>query len=719
MNRIPAAHIREDKTIQSISDHVTGTAKLAKLFADRFSAGTHAYLCGLLHDIGKYSDSFQRRIYEGGERVDHSSAGAQVLKERFEEIGFLLAYCVAGHHGGLPDGGSLIDAPDEPTLNGRLKRKLDVFERFKADIKFNAHTADMMLPIRPIGNIGFSLSFFIRMLFSCLVDGDRLDTECFMQNGKSRVHFDTIGGLSFKLDRFLSGFADSGKKINQKRSEILRCCIDNSEGARGLYTLTVPTGGGKTISSMAFALKHAKRHNMDRVIYVIPYNSIIEQNAAVFKHILGDENVLEHHSNFSYDNSKDNIDRHRLAAENWDMPVIVTTTVQFFESLFSNKPSKCRKLHNIANSVVIFDEAQMFPVPYLIPCIRAIADLVYNYRITAVLCSATQPALGDFFPKELMIRELCGNTEELTAFFKATQIAYLGETKDQELAGRLNDEKQVLCIVNTRKQAQNLFRLLDAEGAYHLSTFMYPRHRKWVLKRIRRRLLEGLPCRVVSTSLIEAGVDVDFPVVYRAEAGLDSVIQAAGRCNRERMRVSGPVYVFRPEMEYRKHTPSMLKRPQEIARSIAAQFEDISSLEAISAYFTQLYKSEGGGLDEKNIVRDLECGYENGLSFPFAKVAEEFNLIENTTYSIIIPANYDARELIGRLKNGERSRELLRRIQQFAVNVYSCNYNVLYGSGSIMPLDENAQLAVLVDRGRYNIKTGLDASADMGVGVFV
>ncbi len=477
------------------------------------------------------------------------------------------------------------------------------------------------------------------------------------------------------------------------------------------------------MASLAFALKHAKKHKMDRVIYVIPYNSIIEQNASKFKEILGEENVLEHHSSFSYDDEKGEpqtdklIVKQRLATENWDMPVIVTTNVQFFESAFANKTSKCRKLHNIANSVIIFDEAQMLPTQYLLPCVRAIAELVHNYNCTAVLCSATQPALGGLFPKELISCELCDNISELYEYFKRTKIIALGELEDAELAKRLNTESRALCIVNTRKQAQNIFKLLKNDGSYHLSTLMYPRHRKDILQEIKKRLKDGLPCRVISTSLIEAGVDVDFPVVYRAEAGLDSEIQAAGRCNREGKQRESPVYIFKPSEEYRCHMPDMLKRPTEITRSISNRFTDISSPEAISAYFLELYTVEGTGLDRNKIVDSFEHGFEKGMSFPFEKIASEFKLIDNSTFSIIIPYGNKAMELVQRLRRGERSRTLLRQIQQYTVNVYKNNYDALYGAGSIEPLD--AEIAVLLDMKKYNPKTGLDANADRGVGVFV
>lgn len=718
MDKPFAAHTKE-ASVQTIKEHLLGTAEKCKEFGQTFRSGENAYLCGIFHDIGKYSDKFQKRIYEEGNPVDHSTAGAVEIYKCLPRTGILLSYCISGHHTGLPDGGSRFDTADEATLYGRLKKELEPYSVYKSDLEFEFSNIKPTLPIRPIGKGGFSVSFYIRMLFSCLADSDFLDTENYMQGDKERGGFESIDELNQKFDKFIYHMKAPESSINKVRADILSQCIEKACGEKGLYTLTIPTGGGKTISSLAFALKHAREYKQQRIIYVIPYNSIIEQNAAVFKDILGAENVLEHHSNYSYDNVQENeqADKYNLASENWDVPVIVTTTVQFFESLFSNKASKCRKLHNIANSIIIFDEAQLFPLPYLKPCIHAISELVYNYGSSVVLCSATQPKLTDLFPKEISVKEIYNETEKVFLCFKRTKIIFTGELQDTDLAQRLNEEKQVLCIVNTRKHAQNVFDLLNGDGCYHLSTLMYPKHRKEILKEIRERLKESLPCRVISTSLIEAGVDVDFPVVYRAEAGLDSVIQAAGRCNREATKKEGTVYVFKPAKEYRKQMPDMLKRPAEITNIIAHQFSDISSPEAISSFFSELYKVGVNHLDVKKIVNRFETGMERDFSFPFAEIAAEFHLIETATRPIIITRTDEADKLVQRLKIGEKNRNLMREIQQYSVNVYEYNYNSLYRSGSIQALDE--ELAVLIDESKYSDKTGLDISDDIGIGIFV
>lgn len=726
MNRELAAHISDDGRIQTIKDHLEKTAETAKAFAGCFGAGEDAYLCGLIHDIGKYSEAFQKRIYkESKKRVDHSGAGAVELKKRFGSRGRILAYCVAGHHTGLPDGGTSSDTEDEPTLCGRLQRELEPYNQFQYDIEIPS----LIKPELNFADAGvFTYPFYIRMLYSCLVDADFLDTETFMQGEVRKPVYEDLDALSIKMD---TKIAELNKKtaaalhnpapsqndiLNIKRGEILQCCIDGAEAKRGLFTLTVPTGGGKTLSSLAFALKHAVKHGMQRIIYVIPYNSIIEQNAKVFEDVMGTRNVLQHHSGIDYNDSEGNIFAYkRLATENWDMPIVVTTAVQFFESLFANKSSSCRKLHNITDSVIIFDEAQLLPIQYLKPCTMAIAELVTNYGCTVVLCSATQPALSRFLGR-LEIRELYGQAREAFFAFKRAAIRFIGELDDDTLAQRINEERQVLCVVSTRKQAQAVFARIKEEGTYHLSTFMVPVHRQAVLAEIRQRLKDKKPCRVISTSLIEAGVDVDFPVVYRAEAGLDSLIQAAGRCNREGKQPEiCPVYVFKPETKYR--LPAMLERPIGVMRSIANQFDDATSFEAIEAYFNELYDVQGDGVDSKNIVKRFEKG-RGSMNFPFASVAKDFKLIDENTRPVVIPYDEKAKGMIEKLKAGERTRELLRGIQPYTVNVYPQNFKMLKNGGWLDLLDDELDekrdegLAVLTNMEKYSDKTGLDAFSD-------
>lgn len=709
----------DDGTEQSVLQHRQGTVALAERFANRFGDGEYGRICAWLHDAGKYTEAFQKRIRGANIHVDHSTAGAQIVHKMIPGMGMWLAYCIAGHHGGLPNGGNPTDTQAEVTLSGRLKRNVEDYSAF-----YDENTLPPLpqkQPFQPLYKAGFSVSFFIRMVYSCLVDADYLDTESFMKGGctgraQNQVALEC---LKDKLDQKLKTFAGATKPIYVKRNEILQNCMDAAASDKGLFSLTVPTGGGKTWSSLAFALRHAIRNGMDRVIYVIPYTSIIEQNAGEFKSVLGEENVLEHHSNFDFDEDREDdvLKMQKLATENWDMPVIVTTNVQFFESLFACKSSRCRKLHNIANSVVIFDEAQMLPTEYLLPCVRAIAELVANYRCTAVLCSATQPALQPFFPPNMPIHEICRNTRELYDFFRRTCLVYRGTMDNQMLAEEMGQAQQALCIVDNRKQARDLYQLLEGEGCFHLSTLMYPAHRKRVIKEIKERLKNEKPCKVVATRLIEAGVDVDFPVVYRAMAGLDSLVQAAGRCNREGKREVSDVFVFDPEEQY-ANRPHAQERPLKAAQFVMRHYEDLLSPEAIHAYFTELYKVEGPeGLDMPKIVDELESSWqEYGFFCNFPEIAEKFELIDQKTKPVIIAKEDCVKQWVRELEKGPNFK-LLRSLQPYAATTYQHEFDGLRNAGAITYIC--GETAVLLDDEKYSEQTGLDALTSSGIGFII
>lgn len=709
------AHISEDKMRkQTILEHATGTAKRAGEFASAFGCREWGYHCGMLHDLGKYSLKFQQRLL-GGAITDHATAGAQ---EVYAKKNIAAAYCIAGHHSGLLDGGNAADVGGEATLLGRMQKKLEDYSAFQKEIEIPTFPAPN---IRVLGTQRISRSFFIRMLFSCLVDADYLDTEHFMSDGEAvREGFDTMEQLFERLyqkriERWISNTDEN--TVNGRRSLILKACLEMGREQQGVYQLTVPTGGGKTISSLAFALRHAIEHHLDRVIYVIPYNSIIEQNAAVFRDILGRKNVLEDHCNVTYEDADDEsmeIRRLKLATENWNCPVVVTTNVQFFESLFSHKTSKCRKLHNMANSVIIFDEAQMLPVNYLKPCIQAISELVYNYHSTAVLCTATQPSLQSIFPIELPIREICPDIKGQYEFFRRTNIRWEGELSEEQLVSRLQGLKQVLCVLNSRKRVQRVFGKLEGEGMFHLSTYMYPIHRKRVLKEIRNHLEKKLPCKVVATSLVEAGVDFDFQTVYRELAGMDSVIQAAGRCNREgkRKREDCETVVFTLEKEDSIRLPQTLKQPITAAQQIVEEYEDVASLDAISAYFHRLYRFKGEqGLDAKNILGQL-----GEKSIPFATVGKQFQLIETDTVPILIDQEPEALELVERIRRGECSRNLVREASQYCVNVYRNDFEKMNGAGDLEMLDLGFYR--LRNPKQYSVEMGLEIQTDRGDAIF-
>lgn len=605
------AHISEDYSReQTVYEHLTGTAELAKQFAAAFGAEEDGYLLGLLHDIGKYSDAFQHRL-DGGVRVDHSTAGAK--EACAHGVGYL-ALAIAGHHGGIPNFGSRADTKNDATLSGRLKRDLEPYDDWKTEVT--------LPPVKPFNmrefNTGFRLSFYIRMLFSCLVDADFIDTETFMDGALApRGNYDALPALLDRLETYIAPWYPPKTELNRKRCAILDACkASGSTAAPGVYTLTVPTGGGKTTAAMAFALTAAVQNCMSRVIYAAPYTSIIDQNADTFEKIFGTENVIEHHSSAEYlfsESPNPAEYRKMLAAENWDAPVIATTTVQLFESLFASKPARCRKLHNLSNSVLILDEVQTLPMPYLKPFTAALAELARKYGVIVVLC---------------------------------------------------------------------------------------PAHRKARIKEIRERLKIGLPCRVVSTSLIEAGVDVDFPRVYREEAGLDSVLQAAGRCNREGKRPldESLVTVFAVQSTT---PPPYMRQPAAAMKNISKRMEDITSLAAIRAYFEfyrDLYGKED--LDREKIL----IAFENEM-LPFASVAEKVRVIESCTTPVYIPID-QGEALVEQLYRGERSRTLFRKLGQYSVNVYPQQLAALREAGAVQSIDGGA-LYVLADPRRYDSALGL------------
>jgi CRISPR-associated helicase Cas3/CRISPR-associated endonuclease Cas3-HD len=695
---------------QELKEHLKNVSAKSGEFAQKFNHKNFGEIIGLFHDLGKYSNEFQKRL-SGGRKVDHATAGAIELAARFNKpFGEkILAYCTIGHHSGLPDTGSVADSS---SFFGRIKKTLPDYSAYATDWKNDEPELQhgFNLQIEQPEKMPFSLAFLTRMLFSCLVDADWLDTEIFMGGGKGRGEFLPLTRLPEKFNAYIAEFANPTTEINKKRSEILNECIAKAGADKGFYRLTVPTGGGKTLSSMAFALNHAVNNNQDRIIYTIPYTSIIEQNAQVFREIFGDENILEHHSNYIFekagetDISADETEKKlKFASENWDAPVIITTNVQFFESLFANKPSKCRKLHNIANSVIILDEAQMLPVDYLKPCMCALEELVKYYNCTVVLCTATQPALDGY--TDIAPVEIISNPRELEKFFKRVEVENIGKRSDDELAEELSEQQKVLVIVNTKKHAKELcHRLQDEDGMYHLSSLMCPAHRKKKIAEIKERLAEhpDLPTRVISTQLIEAGVDIDFPCVYRSSAGLDSIIQSAGRCNRNGKLSHGAVKVFETTESYGK-PKGYLQRTAQIGSSIIKDFDDPICAEAILKYFQQLYSIEE--TDKKNILQSFTMAEDGSENFEYKTVAQNFNLIEQNTKSIIVPYDDKAKNLIAKLKNSPFPKSCLKQLQPYTVNLYEKDYNVLQNKGVLCSINDIVD--ILADNNRYDEKEGL------------
>ena len=720
------AHVREssdgNKEYQTVAEHLIGTAKLCCNFAAAFGAEVDGHLAGLTHDIGKCTEEFQNRLLNDGPVVDHATAGAMACAKQGNRY---VAACVAGHHGGLPDFGNMrTTRKDDGTFYGRLLKGRDEQRLERCGESGITIPPPMVSAAKKLSPL--QASFWTRMLYSCLVDADYLNTEQFMNGERGRGGYDDLPTLLARLQAHIKPWQQQPKtELNRLRCDILNTCLDAGSKPKGVYTLTVPTGGGKTVSSLAFALRHAVKHEMSRVIYVIPYTSIIDQNAQVFRDILGSGNVLEHHFGVQFDLSDgataEDIQK-TLATENWDMPVVVTTAVQFFESMYAARSSRCRKLHNLTNSVIIFDEAQMLPLPHLRPCVAAIASLAEQFRSTVVLCTATQPSLGDLlrtYAPSCPVTELCPQTAALYDRFRRVTFRQAGTLTDEALAEQLSDQRQVLCIVNSRKEAQSIYTLLPPEGSYHLSTLMIPAQRQTLLGEIRERLRQGEPCRVVSTSLIEAGVDVDFPAVYRELAGLDSVMQAAGRCNREgKHPVEGSLVTI---FERTELPPLLFRSAIGAAREALGDDSDPAAPETMARYFHCLRGLTGDALDKQGVIKAFTHGIE-GCEFPFRTVAEKFHLIDQNTYTIYIPYGEGA-ALLRRLQDGECSKSLYRKLSRYAVSVYDKHYQALYDAGALMTAREIPTLdddsAILTDLTLYSETMGLSLEPETGKAEFI
>ncbi len=686
------AHSIDSKNLsdwQILEEHLLEVAKLAEEFAGIFGAGEWGRLAGLWHDIGKYSNEFQKKLYDANGiechletkpgRVIHSQAGGHLAQNTMHGgMERIFCWLIMGHHAGLAD--YPVDITGAKALEPKMRapeESFDILDRVPDDIKKQE-------PLQPPKILldGADYSLFIRMLFSCLVDADFLDTEAFMDHNRKRLRlqqYPPVEQLLTSFDYYMDEMCRNAEdtEINRIRSEVLNLCRTAAEKEPGVFSLTVPTGGGKTFSSLAFALRHAKESKKRRIIYVIPYTSIIEQTAAVFRQIPGFKNVvLEHHSNvLNDDESKESV-RSRLAAENWDVPLIVTTSVQFFESLYACKTSRCRKLHNIAESVVIFDEAQCLPPEYLRPAVFAVRELVRHYGVTAVLCTATQPVLTktesfDFNFREgfELVTEIIDDPSLLSDSLSRVEIerfADLTPVSYEQIAESIIAEgKSLLCIVNRKNDARVLTGLLPEEQTIHLSTNMCAEHRSQIFEEIEKRLkADAKPLLVISTSLVEAGVDLDFPVVYRALAGLDSIAQAAGRCNREgKLSTFGKTVVFVPEKQ-----PAYVQSAASITQSYLEEDKLIKIFqpETFDSYFKERFFQLGEAmLDENNILGLLPKHLDN---IYFRTAADKFRLIDdNWQRSLIVPFG-ESPELVNQLVSWD-VRSLLRKLQRYTVNV--------------------------------------------------
>ena len=699
------SHVRQtDFATQPNSEHLKGVAELAAKFAEEFGMAEWGRILGLLHDKGKEKKTFQQHIIkesgldpnikvEGDYR--HAYVGALIAKKLFPNLHLLMDNALMGHHRGLYDDGDMKEV---------MKMEMP------HDVSIENIDAQLVIPYKGKPQ---DLHHLQRMLYSCLVDADYLDTEAFMQPEQStlRGKHDSLASLEEKLEAYLDRLKKDAPdtEVNRIRNEVQQCCIKESVKEPGFYSLTVPTGGGKTLSSVLWAIKHAVRNNLNRIIIAIPYTSIITQTASVLRNIFGEENVLEHHSNVDRSklNDKELANWLKLATENWDYPIIVTTNVQFFESLFSNKPSDCRKLHNIAKSVLIFDEVQTLPIAFLQPIIDTFDTLKRMFGTSILFTTASQPVLSGkimgtnpfvSFEGLSEIREIIPQEANLHNRLRRVEIIFDNERKDyNEIAEQLAKHQRVLCIVNTRNDAKEIFTRLPQEGiCLHLSRMMCPDHVREAIAKVKNALNnpDNSIIRVVATQLIEAGVDIDFPVVFRQEAGLDSILQAAGRCNREGKLENGETFVF----GLQKSLPPGFMTQTNNARLSMDKKHDWFSPEAMEAYFRQLY-SRVDSFDKANI-KDLL--YKKEIQFETA--ASKFQLIDDNTTSVIVNWK-NSMDLVERLKNEGVTYTLTKALSQYSVNVRNNELKKLTDAGAIEEVLEG--IYVVSDPLFYDKKIGL------------
>ena len=681
-----------------LRDHLEGVGEKAREFAAPFGAGNVAYLAGLLHDVGKFSSGFQRYLHacyeaemhhlKGPSRgPDHSSAGSVVAQVAWKDgdsersLGRMVAWPIAAHHAGLSDLAALeerlVRMAKDPLVGEAVKTAGVGLSGLQSLLQNRPECAD--LP----GSL--AREFFVRMLLSTLVDADRLDTEAWRQPQKATQRlreFPAISTLSQIVDSKQTELIAKAEptEVNRARQEIYLNVLEHVPEKQGFFRLSVPTGGGKTRTALSFAVHHAEFHGLRRIVFALPYMTITEQVAAELRGIVGSDTVLEHHSGLEV---KEEEDRQRswayLAAENWDAPIIVTTTVQLFESLFSNRPGKLRKIHRLAGAVIVLDEAQTLPVPLLDPILDVLSELVQRYHVSVVLSTATQPALDEQlgFPSLANVRELAPEPERY--FRNLKRVCYENTTEVawswNHVAQEMRKAGQVLCIVNTKKHARQLFQTLGDKTAVHLSTNMCPAHRRERFNEISKRLQDGIPCRVVSTQLIEAGVDLDFPVLMRALGPLDSIVQAAGRCNREgTLPQPGRVLIFKPE----EHTlpPGVYKVAAQLGESLLQQGVNLDEPATFERYFGELYRT----LVERD-ARGIQALRER---FNYSEVAERFRMIADSTVPVVIRSylSEKAQQVLKR----EITRGTMRILQPSLVTIYEREVASYEREGLIAPI---------------------------------
>ena len=707
------SHIRlnssgEVESIQSNEEHLSGVANLAERFANEFGMGSWGRVLGLLHDKGKERKAFQDYIKKNSgydstiqypTEHTHAFVGGVIAKSLYGKAATdLLCNQIVSHHTGLHD---------YYEMDGILNKEIPLGVNQSVE-KIGLNKPPFALDLKDFNHLS-------RMLFSCLVDADYLDTELFMdeESARKRINDIKLESLLPLLETYIDNLqtCSAESEVNAIRRIVQERCVSTADMAKGFYSLTVPTGGGKTLSSLVWALRHAVHNGMKRIIIAIPYTSIIVQTASILKKIFGEESVLEHHSNFDPQSLKGKEMQHKakLATENWDYPIVVTTNVQLFESMFSNKPSDCRKLHNIVNSVIILDEVQTLPTDYLQPIVDALKSYQRMFGISVLFTTASQPVLSGLI-------EGCNPQAEFQGIDNITEIIpkeyalhdrlrrvrldidNTGSTYD-EIVNRLSRHDKVLCIVNTRNDAREIFELLPKEGlTIHLSRMMCPRHISKAIQEIKQALSDNSETviRVVATQLIEAGVDIDFPVVYREEAGLDSILQAAGRCNREGKLDIATTYVFSLSVEHKLYG-SIIDANN--ARLNMVNVNDWFAPETMTEYFRQLYCRKGT-FDKK----DLKTLLYKPTEMCFAEATKEFRLIEETGKTVYVNMD-DSLELVERLKSDGITYSLIKQLSQYSVNIHERDFQKLLSYGAIEEVIEG--IYVVNDRAQYDEKIGL------------
>lgn len=725
------AHTREDGERQTVKAHLTGVSEKAEKFSVDLLKPI-AKKASLYHDIGKYALNFQKRLDNDKVKFSHAACGALEYKKFADKndcFAPLMEYCIAGHHTGLMDGGTVADSSDSPTLSGTLKRENEYtgesdYSAYATEIEFATLTQEERTPLynellsaKDPTELIERYAFFTKYVFSCLTDADFLDTEIFCNKNVERGMSGDFKMALEKLNRELSDMP-SNTPLRQARSRIQQQAFDNSVNKSHISILDMPTGSGKTLCSLKLALESGKK----RIIYVIPYTSIIEQTANKFEKMFGDVlHVLQHHSNYSYDGNteeeKKTAEKLKKTCENWDAPLIITTSVQFFQSIYHYKGSALRKLHNLRDSVIVFDEIHLIPTELLRPCLKAVGYITKYLNSEALFLSATMPDYSKLFDKFLPDVNYNKLVTDRTNFkyFKKCEYKDMGRTTLETIAENASRCKNALIVVNTKKTAAELYYLVQGEK-YHLSANMTPAHRSRVIEVVRKKLENGEHITVVSTSLVEAGVDLDFNTVFRQLSGLDSILQAGGRCNREGKDAKGYVYVFDIDETYRKGSDLAMRINK--TKGLLEKYQDITSYDCIKEYYDGIFDFNQSRIAENSIAKYNEQsnsfdrqGLMSPYSIPFRSYAMQFEYISADTISIVIddPNDQTCHELVETLRNGDMS--VRRALQKYSVSVYMNVFKDLYSQGVLK--DHGTGIFILENQSYYNNETGLTTQAAM------